>query len=565
MAKPKGHKLAKTKSKGARFRLPDLSTHLDTKKLPSFDKRFNSVRSRKYVSNSRILRESSEKTSPKLPTAFESIKEALPAAFLKKKLALEKTEDDSKNEASVKKLIKVKDPKEYHYGGKISNEMLTGKFEDNLAESKILQGKSYCISVSPSQKMSKKSLKKKILLQHKLIKKNTEEFKIEDQYEYRAACKKIRYKNIWHPIFSKSATLTNFKGYTYLIGGVNHSVIKQVCRLCDVDSEYLWKVEKDDIETTLQRYGHTCSIYEDSLVIFGGQKGSGLHKTKRIVLNDIWLYKPQMGELEQILAVGGPELRYGHSAGIAGNYLVIYGGMNEMGDVLSDIGVMNLETKKWLKITMTDGNKKKETPPGLCFSGMAAVFYEGRKKNPDGFFREYYPDKFLDPFLPKSRKEKVKDKEIILEGCYMFGGVTNNNDIVNDLYILKIKEEGVKFEWEKVEEYNGKAPCERCHHFMDYLKFNNSIILFGGRNDNSAGSSVLNDMYFLQIDTLTWINVEFINKKLAPRFSHACAIQDSRMIIFGGVGSDFSMEKTLEVVEFDPEKIARMSFTNILH
>lgn len=40
----------------------------------------------------------------------------------------------------------------------------------------------------------------------------------------------------------------------------------------------------------------------------------------------------------------------------------------------------------------------------------------------------------------------------------MFGGLTADNDIVNDLYILKIEEGGSKFEWEKVEDYNGEAP-----------------------------------------------------------------------------------------------------------
>jgi hypothetical protein len=177
---------------------------LDTKKLPNFNERFGSVKGREhitlmkrsvrelggeYVAYSRVSQDNNQKTSKKLSHGFKSIKEALPAALLKKKKrALEKkTEDDQKKEASAKRLIKVKDPKEYHYGGKISNEMLTGKLGNNLAESKILQGKSYCISVSPSQKMSKISLKKKIMHHRNLIIKNTEEFKIEDQYECRAA------------------------------------------------------------------------------------------------------------------------------------------------------------------------------------------------------------------------------------------------------------------------------------------------------------------------------------------------------------------------------------------
>lgn len=43
----------------------------------------------------------------------------------------------------------------------------------------------------------------------------------------------------------------------------------------------------------------------------------------------------------------------------------------------------------------------------------------------------------------------------------MFGGVTADNDLTNDLYILKVINAGMKFEWEKVTNFNGKPPCER--------------------------------------------------------------------------------------------------------
>mmetsp|Transcript_11563 Transcript_11563/g.10236 ORF Transcript_11563/g.10236 Transcript_11563/m.10236 type:complete len:155 (+) Transcript_11563:112-576(+) len=154
---------------------------------------------------------------------------------------------------------------------------------------------------------------------------------------------------------------------------------------------------------------------------------------------------------------------------------------------------------------------------------MVSVFYSGRDDTVDNdfFFSKYQQDQNLDPFLPKAKREELKDQDIVLEGCYMFGGITLDNDIVNDLYILKPIQNGNKFEWEKVTEYNGIAPCQRCHHYMEYFKFNNSIIIHGGRNDNESVSPVLNDLHFLQIDTLTWIRVEFLNKKPSARFSHA--------------------------------------------
>jgi hypothetical protein len=99
---------------------------------------------------------------------------------------------------------------------------------------------------------------------------------------------------------------------------------------------------------------------------------------------------------------------------------------------------------------------------------------------------------------------------------------------------------------------------------MAYFEFNNSILIYGGRNDSQSLTSVLKDIYFLQIDTLTYIKVEFQSKKTpSSRFSHACAIQGSKMIIFGGVGGTFGMEQSIEVIQFDPDRFNE-SFTNIL-
>lgn len=174
----------------------------------------------------------------------------------------------------MKKIFKVNNPNEYHQGGLALQELLTGKIEEKKKTAKIVLRKSYVISVSPSQKNYKKIKKKYKFLQQSLLFKTRNEFWIEDQYEHRAATQKIMYKNIWHPVYCQSATLSNCQGGSYLIGGVNHAITKNVWYLDDKDSEQIWSVTKDDKKTILQRYGHTCNTYQGSLVIFGGQRGS---------------------------------------------------------------------------------------------------------------------------------------------------------------------------------------------------------------------------------------------------------------------------------------------------
>jgi hypothetical protein len=219
-------------------------------------------------------------------------------------------------------------------------ETLTGKIEEEKKNPRMTHGKSYMISVSPSVRHYGE--KKKRVVNPNLINKSADDFKIVDQYESRAAVKRVIYKNQWHPIFCQSATLANLKGNLILIGGVSSVIARQVTMIPKNDHDFNWKVIKDDKETVLQRYGHTCCEYGDSLVIFGGQRGASSKKAKRIVLNDLWIYKPFENSLESILVKSCPDLRYGHCACIAGDLLVVYGGMNEVGAVLNDFGVFDL-------------------------------------------------------------------------------------------------------------------------------------------------------------------------------------------------------------------------------
>ncbi len=60
----------------------------------------------------------------------------------------------------------------------------------------------------------------------------------------------------------------------------------------------------------------------------------------------------------------------------------------------------------------------------------------------------------------------------------------------------------------------GLAPSERYSHSMNYYSDLNIIIIYGGRNDhlnrNAINSFVLNDIFTLNLETLTWVHVELL-------------------------------------------------------
>lgn len=100
-------------------------------------------------------------------------------------------------------------------------------------------------------------LRNKLVLKNppSIFKKQKHEFRVEDQYEDRALCRRIRYKNNWHPVFCQSATLNKLGKHIYLIGGVSHTIVQQVCYMTPSEGDYNWKIFKDK-DATLQRYGH---------------------------------------------------------------------------------------------------------------------------------------------------------------------------------------------------------------------------------------------------------------------------------------------------------------------
>lgn len=110
----------------------------------------------------------------------------------------------------------------------------------------------------------------------------------------------------------------------------------------------------------------------------------------------------------------------------------------------------------------------------------------------------------------------------------MFGGKKNNDEISNELWILKFGKNPV--EWVLAEEIKGKPPLPRYQHSMNFYEERNFIIIHGGRNDQyDIDTFALSSTYLLDLERWQWIEVKLFNNlyenfRVMERCSHHAVV-----------------------------------------
>ncbi|KAJ3676056.1 hypothetical protein LUZ60_003468 [Juncus effusus] len=188
--------------------------------------------------------------------------------------------------------------------------------------------------------------------------------------------------------------------------------------------------------------------------------------------------KKAMWVYPKVLGFNPPE-RWGHSACYFDGVLYVFGGCCG-GLHFSDILTLNLETMVWTSL-VTTGAK-----PGTRDSHAAVTI--GTK-------------------------------------MYVFGG-TNGSKKVNELHILDLR----TTEWSKPNT-KGALPSPRESHSMTVVN-EGKIVIFGGSGEGEA--NYLNDVYVLDVKSLSWSRPEVKGEVPAKRDSHVSVCVGSKMFIFGG-------------------------------
>ena len=107
---------------------------------------------------------------------------------------------------------------------------------------------------------------------------------------------------------------------------------------------------------------------------------------------------------------------------------------------------------------------------------------------------------------------------------FVFGG-GDGKFWLNDLLIFDL----MNLEWSTAVETNGVAPAGRLQHSA--ITFDKKIFVFGGEPDQYRQ---LNDIFFLDTTTLTWVHPQVTGTEPSARVSTTGCLVDSKIYYFGG-------------------------------
>ena len=298
-----------------------------------------------------------------------------------------------------------------------------------------------------------------------------------------------------------------------------------------LEKKYIWKKVETKGEKPLPRNGHTMIYYRNNLIMYGGiiEEKGGLRVQEDLLCYDI---KEQKFSVEVCMNKYGVTWRNFHIAEILGQYMFIYGGGDEKGNILSDPWALDLERMKWEQAKFNT-----DILPKRKFHCSCQVFPPQKK----------YHSKFS-LFKVYSEPGLFNSTKILVEGIYIFGGIDENLKCTNDILIIK---RGRPLQLYKAI-IKGKPPVPRCESTMNFYEKLNVVVIYGGKNEYSKYGPYFNDMYFLDVEILTWIKIELnSNDNFFTRGRHCSCIVDNEIIIFGGKNDNFLVKTDLLIGNLD--------------
>ncbi|KAL9271219.1 Acyl-CoA-binding domain-containing protein [Drosera capensis] len=210
---------------------------------------------------------------------------------------------------------------------------------------------------------------------------------------------------------------------------------------------------------------------------------------------DQWVAPPVSGQR--------PKPRYEHGAAVIQDKLYVYGG-NHNGRYLSDLQVLDLRTWIWSKVEVKTGTESQESTsavPSIPCAGHTLIPWESK-------------------LLMVGGHTKVLSNTIQVRA---FDTQTNA--------------------WSILMSY-GKPPISRGGQSVTLV--GSSLVIFGGQD---ANRSLLNDLHLLDLETMTWDEIDPVGVPPSPRSDHAAAVHAGRYLLIFGGGSHASCFNDLHVLD----------------
>lgn len=270
-----------------------------------------------------------------------------------------------------------------------------------------------------------------------------------------------------------------------LFGGIVSNKTNYIWSFDPANVEW-WKINYDNMQVSL-RYGHTGVLHQRKLYVFGGKaKMQSFYAMPDL---EIFNLEDRTWSCPVLYTKSTLKMRRNLVSCAIGQHMLIHGGISEDEEYLNDVYLLQFTPLKWVSVSL---NTESENPT-LAWHACCLVLPSEQMFSP----------KLNIYKLPEvgvgRRLCKIREK-----GLYVFGGKSSDNELRNDLWILRIGRKPL--EWVRVNT-NGISPSPRCAHTMNFYEEGNYIIVHGGRNDASNDSFALKDTYLLELGRFDWIKV----------------------------------------------------------
>ncbi|XP_073150797.1 acyl-CoA-binding domain-containing protein 4-like [Henckelia pumila] len=216
-----------------------------------------------------------------------------------------------------------------------------------------------------------------------------------------------------------------------------------------------------------------------------------------VTVYDNWVVPPVCGSR--------PKVRYEHGAAIIGDKMYLFGG-NHNGRYLNDLQVLNLRTWTWSKVEVRAGTDGTAT---ACAGHALIPWNENKLLSVAGH--------------SKDPSETLQVKVFDLQACT----------------------------WSMLKTY-GKPPVSRGGQSVTLV--GKTLVIFGGQDTKR---SLLNDLHILDLETMTWDEMDTVGVAPSPRSDHAAAVHADRYLLIFGGGSHTTCFNDLHVLDLQTMEWSR--------
>ncbi|KAG6586255.1 Acyl-CoA-binding domain-containing protein 4, partial [Cucurbita argyrosperma subsp. sororia] len=219
-----------------------------------------------------------------------------------------------------------------------------------------------------------------------------------------------------------------------------------------------------------------------------------------IVVYDQWISPPVSGLR--------PKARYEHGAAVIQDKMYIFGG-NHNGRYLNDLHVLDMRSWAWTKLEAK--TQSPESPPEKLTpcAGHSLISWEHKLLSVAGH--------------TKDPSEAIQVR--------VFDVQTST--------------------WSNLKTY-GKPPVSRGGQSVTLV--GTSLVIFGGQD---AKRTLLNDLHILDLETMTWDEIDAVGAPPSPRSDHTAAVHAERYLLIFGGGSHATCFNDLHVLDLQAMEWSR--------